>query len=150
MRRRAVVVVEPLAELREHRLGIAQIDVAEIIALEGPDEGFGEAVALRAVRRRRDGHQAELVRVEDRGRRGVLRVVVAEPLNRVRGFERGLAEARPQRAIHERADVGAGQRARRGHVGRHLAIVAVDREGDGEDLTAPAGNQEDIGAPPLV
>jgi hypothetical protein len=28
--------------------------------------------------------------------------------------------------------------------------VTVDREGHGEDLTAPAGNQKDIGAPALV
>jgi hypothetical protein len=37
-----------------------------------------------------------------------------------------------------------------GNEGRDLAIIAVDREGHGDDLAAPAGNQEDVRAPALV
>src|SRR2546430_3796657 len=44
--------------------------------------------------------QAELVRVQHRCRRRVLRAVVAEPLHGVRRFERRFPEARPQRAVH--------------------------------------------------
>src|SRR6266581_5184602 len=93
VRRQGVVVVEPATELREYRLRVAQLGVSEIVAFERPHKGFGQAVALGTVRRRRDGDQAELVRIEYRGCRGVLRAVVAEPLNRVRRLEGGLPEA---------------------------------------------------------
>ncbi len=33
---------------------------------------------------------------------------------------------------------------------RKIPIVAVNGEGHGEHLTAPAGNQEDVRAPPLI
>jgi hypothetical protein len=52
VRRLAVVVIDPLPKLREHRLAIAQLGVTEIIALERPYERLGQAVALGAVRRR--------------------------------------------------------------------------------------------------
>ena len=54
-----------------------------VVALERVHERFREAVALGAIRRRRDRQQAQLVGVEDRGRRRVLRAVVRKPLDRV-------------------------------------------------------------------
>ncbi len=36
MGRPRVVVLDPAAELREHRLGIAQVGPTEVIPLEGP------------------------------------------------------------------------------------------------------------------
>src|SRR5262249_39688063 len=42
----AVVVIDPLPKLREHRLGIAQLGVTEIIALERPYQRLRQAVAL--------------------------------------------------------------------------------------------------------
>jgi len=45
VRRQGVVVVEPAAELREHRLRITQLGVAEIVAFERPDKGFEAASA---------------------------------------------------------------------------------------------------------
>src|SRR2546425_7759124 len=40
MWRLAVVVIDPFPELREHRLSVAEIGVAEIIALKRPHEGL--------------------------------------------------------------------------------------------------------------
>ncbi len=45
MGRPSVVVLDPSAELGEHRLGVAQVGPTEVIPLEGPDEGLGQAVA---------------------------------------------------------------------------------------------------------
>jgi len=63
MRRLGVVVVEPATELGQGGLGIPQLGTVHVVAFERPDKRLGEAVALRAVRRRRYRHQAELVRV---------------------------------------------------------------------------------------
>ena len=76
MRRSAVVVVDPARELGQHGLGIAQLGPVDVVALEGMDEGLGEPVALRRVRRRRDRDEPQGMRVEDGGRRGVLRAIV--------------------------------------------------------------------------
>ena len=73
-----------------------------------------------------------------------------EPLDGVRRRRHRLAEARPERLVHERADVGPSQRPGRGGPREDLPIVAVDREGDREHLAAPAGDQEDVRAPALV
>lgn len=100
MRRQGVVALEPAAQLREHRLGIPQLGVGDVVALEGADKRLGEAVALRALGRRRHRHQAQLVGVQDRGGCRVLGTVVAEPLHGVRRVQRRLAEARPEHAVH--------------------------------------------------
>jgi hypothetical protein len=42
------------------------------------------------------------------------------------------------------------QGTRRGHPGEHLAVVAVDREGHGQDLPPPAEDREPVGASALV
>ena len=73
MRRLGVVVGDPATELSQDRLGIPQLGAVHVVALERPDERLGEAVAFRAVRRRRDRYQAKLVRIEHRRGRGVLR-----------------------------------------------------------------------------
>jgi hypothetical protein len=75
--------------------------------------------------------------LEDGGRRSGLRAIVGQPLHRVRRRGRRLAESRPEGAVHERPDIGAGQGARRGHPGRDLPIVAIDREEDRDDLPTP-------------
>jgi hypothetical protein len=90
------------------------------------------------------------VRVKHPRCRGVPRAVVREPLNRMWRLEYRLAEARPQRAVHQGADVGARQRPRGGDEGGNFPIVAVDGEGHGDDLAAPARNQKDIRAPALI
>jgi hypothetical protein len=68
----------------------------------------------------------------------------------MRRLERRLAEPRPQRAVHERPDIGAGQRPRRRHEGQNFAIVAINGEGHRDHLAAPTGNQEDVRAPALI
>jgi len=60
MRSPSVVVLEPAAELREHRLGVAELGPLDVIALERPDEGLGQAVALRAVGWGREGNQPQV------------------------------------------------------------------------------------------
>ena len=63
MRRLAVVVVEPVGELGEHALGVAQLVDVHVVAFERVHEAFGKPVALGAIGWRRDGHQAKLMRV---------------------------------------------------------------------------------------
>jgi len=85
--------------------------------------------------------------VEHRGRRGVLRAVVAEPLNRVGRRERGLAEARPQRAIHERADVRLELTDPGLHMTRALSdqLLVVDvRERTKGGLVATANREQSM------
>jgi hypothetical protein len=118
MRHLAVVVLDPLPELREHRLGVAEIGVTEVIALERPHEGFGQPVALRAVRRGRDRDQAELVGVEHRSGGGVLRAVVGEPLHRISGPRFESVTAHNQRRAlpeHRKRPLRFGQRRMCGH-----------------------------------
>src|SRR5712691_3926723 len=54
MRRLAVVVLDPVAELSQHGLGIPQRGAEDVVALEGVDEGLGEPVALWRIRWGRD------------------------------------------------------------------------------------------------
>src|SRR5206468_12561510 len=54
MGRLAVVVLEPLAELREDDLRIAELGAVDIVAFERVHERLGEAIALGAIRWRRD------------------------------------------------------------------------------------------------
>ncbi len=61
----------------------SELRAVHVVAFERPHEGLGQAIALRAVRWRRDRDQAQLVGVEDTGCRRVLERVVAEPLKRV-------------------------------------------------------------------
>jgi hypothetical protein len=107
MRRLAVVVVDPATEVGEHGLRVAQLVDVHVVAFERVHEAFGKPVALRAIRRPRDRHQAEFVRVEDRGRGCVLRAVVGELLEGVGRRRHRLAEARPERFVHERTNVPA-------------------------------------------
>ena len=88
--------------------------------------------------------------VEHRGRRGVLQAVVTEPLDRVRRRHHRLAEARPQRLVHERTNVAAVQRPGRRGPREDFPIVAIDREGHREHLPTPARDQEDVRAPALI
>ena len=112
MGRLGVVVIGPTARLRQDGLGITKLGTGHVVALEGPNKRLRQAVAPRAVRWRRDRDQTEFGALEDgRGRR-VLRPVVTAPLRRVRGLQRCLAKAGPERAIHQRSNVGAGQRRR--------------------------------------
>src|SRR5215471_3149039 len=48
-----------------------------------------------------------------------------EPLDRVRHFEHPFAEARPERLVHQRANIRARQWPGRGGPGEHLAVVTV-------------------------
>jgi hypothetical protein len=61
VRRLGVVVVEPATELGQDGLGIPQVSAVHVVALERPDEGLSQAVALGAVCRRRDRYQADLL-----------------------------------------------------------------------------------------
>jgi hypothetical protein len=85
MGRLAIVVVEPASELREDGFGIAELGPEDVVAFERVDEGLGEPIALGAIGRGGDGHEAEGVRVEHGGRRRVPGAVITEPLDRVRG-----------------------------------------------------------------
>src|SRR5467141_1189292 len=150
MGRLAVVVLEPAAELCKDEFRVAKLGAVHEVTFEGVYKGFGEAVALRAVGRRRDRHQPQLVSVEDRGRRCVLRAVVGQPLDGVRRNYRCLTEACPEGLVHERADVRPCEGPRRGRPREDLAVVTIDREGHRENFAAPAGDEEDVGAPALV
>jgi len=46
MRRLAVVVLDPVAELGEHALGIAHLVDAHVVALERVHEPLGEAISI--------------------------------------------------------------------------------------------------------
>ena len=96
MGRPGVVISHPLPELQEHRLGIPRIRTGDVIALQGLHERLGHSVALRAIGRGCDRHEAQLVRIEYARHRCVLRTVIAEPLHRMRCFERGLPESLPK------------------------------------------------------
>jgi len=56
-----IEVLERCRQLRKHRLCVAQVHAAEVVAPERVDETFRHAVALRAARRRGDGLQAQLL-----------------------------------------------------------------------------------------
>jgi len=91
----------------------SELGAEDIVAFERVHEGLGEPIALGAISRDGDRHEAERMRVERGSRRRVLGVVITEPLGRVRGDDGGLPEARPERSIHQGADGRPRQRPRR-------------------------------------
>ena len=76
-----VVVVEPSGDLPEHRSSVRQRVYASVVALEGFDEGFGDAVGLRALHRREAWHQAEGGGEVARLPGGVRTAIVGQPLD---------------------------------------------------------------------
>jgi glucose/arabinose dehydrogenase len=52
MGRLAVVILDPVAELSQHGLGIPQLGAEDVVAFEGVDKRLGEPVALRRIRLR--------------------------------------------------------------------------------------------------
>ena len=108
-------------------------------------------VSLAQMPRHADRHRHRFTSVDVGARCACGREIIEQP------FPAGLMIVdapmqipRPQRAIHQRAKIGTGERPRRCHECRDPAIVAIDGEGHGDDLAAPAGRQEDVRAPALV
>jgi len=60
MRVKLVVMVEPIRQSEHDRPGIWNGVRRDVVALEGPHEGFGHAVALRALNRGGERLQADI------------------------------------------------------------------------------------------
>ena len=77
-----VVVLEPFRQLRDDSSGIRTRRDSDVITLEGPDEGFGHAVGLGALDRRRQGLEPDLPCEGPRLTRKTTGAVVRQPFDR--------------------------------------------------------------------
>src|SRR5438128_2160256 len=75
-----VVVLDSELDLRQRRGGVQDRTHSDVVALQGFDEGFGHAVALRALDRGDAGLDIECQGTVDRLLGGKDRAVVGEPL----------------------------------------------------------------------
>lgn len=149
MRMVVVVVLEPSGDLAECLGGARQGVDADIVALEGLDEGLADAVALRAGDRSKIGHQAQLGGKAARRQGGVGRSVVGQELDPVRSPEvaKALLHGLQQHVAHVRSgDPGTGH----SFPGDDLAIVGIDDEGSPDHLATPAGELQAVRTPPQV
>lgn len=97
-----VVVVDPALDGGQGSRRIGDRVHADMVALEGPDEGFGHAVALGALDGREAGREAECRGSVERLGGGIDRAVVGESLDLVLGLEG--AEAALDAADHQVTD----------------------------------------------
>lgn len=87
MRMHSVVILHPEINLNKRRGGVRNRAYPDIVALEGFDEGFGHAVALRAFDRRETRLQVQCQSNLNGPVGGEDRAVVREPLHPVGGTE---------------------------------------------------------------
>ena len=136
----AEVAPEPIVHPGNHE--------RNIISLECIDEGLGHAVGLRRSHRRKARHKADRLGEGDRLVSTVTAAVVREPLRRVRGLLS--AKAHLDALEYQIADHLACDASGRGYPRDHFTIAGVERKGDTNALTVPAGNLEAIRRPSQV
>ena len=132
-----VVVVEPPGDLPKHCSSVRQWLYASVVALEGFDEGFSDAVRLRAVHRGEAWHQAEGGGEVERLPRGERTAIVGQPLDGMWRLDRDKAQLhrfKHQIAYRRAADAGAGHRM----PSKHFPVMGIDDEDDADDLSIPA------------
>jgi hypothetical protein len=143
-----VVVLEPPRKLRQDRLCIRAIVSVNIISLERFDEGLCHPVRLRRAYGREAGHGADRLGKRDRLVSAVTTAVIREPLHRMRGL---LAVITSLDALeHQISDHLAGYSASCHNPRHDLAITGVERKGDADSLTVPAGDLEAVRGPSEV
>ncbi len=144
-----VVILDPSGNLAERRFGVGHRVHAQIIPLEGLDEGLGHAVGLRAPDGREAGNEVE-GRCEGLGLSGDIgAAIVGKMLDRPwssDGPEAGLDGLQ-----HEIANIRpADPRAAESGEGEDLAVEGVDDEGHADDFAIPAGELQSVGTPAQV
>lgn len=144
-----IIVVEPDRELLDHRLRVGLGADAGIIALEGSDESFGHAVALRAFDRCGSWDEADVSRETSSVLCGVAAAVVSQPFDGVRQLV-DAPEAMLDGGDHEIADIAGRYAARRCDGPHGFPVAAIESEGDADVFAVVAGNFEPIGAPAAV
>jgi hypothetical protein len=145
VRRLGVVILDPGIDQRERGGRICDRADSDIIALEGFDERFSHAVAFRAFDRGEARHQVEGHGNVDCAVSGEDRAVIREPLHRV--WRADVAEPLFDAAHHHVADHLARDAGSRSDPADHLAVMAIEGEGDPYHLAIPAGELEAVGAP---
>jgi hypothetical protein len=144
-----VVVFEPGSQLLEDGDGVRPRVHADIVALEGFDEGLADTDALGAAARGEAGDKVQRGDEVHCLARGVGGAVVGEPLHRYQGadgVELALDAFQHHVADHLAADPGTGC----GDPGHDLAVVGVDGEGNANHLLVPAGDLEAVGRPATI
>lgn len=132
-----VVILEPPFDSRQNRAGIRQRVDPDIVAFEGFDEGFCDAVALRALDRSEAGREIKRDSHIDGVGRSVDRAIVRQPLHGFRGAE--CSKPRFDTLDHQIADHLAADTCRGGDPADGFAIMAIQHESDAHHLSVPAG-----------
>jgi len=140
-----IVVLHPAINEGEGSSGVRDRADANVIALEGLHESLGHAVTLRAFDRREARHQVERQGDLDSPMSREDRAVVGEPLQGMRCADS--AEALFDAADHHVADHLAGDAGGGGDPADHLAVMAIEGEGEAHDLTIPTGELQAIRTP---
>lgn len=121
----------------------------DVVALEGAHEGFGHAVALRALDRGGQRFQADLA-CEAAGRScDEAGAVIGQPFD---GLRQAVdpAEAVLDGSDHEVADILALDAFGGGDMAHGLPVAAIERKGDADLFAIVAADLEAIGAPAQV
>src|SRR5205807_2766498 len=140
-----VVVLHPAVDESEGGSGVWDQAYANVVALQGFDEGLGHTVALRAFDRGEARYQIQRQGDLNRPVGGEDRPVVGQPLHGMRRADR--TEAPLDAVDHHVADHLAGNAGRCGDPTDDLAVMAIEGEGEAHDLAVPAGKLEAIRAP---
>src|SRR6266702_1253544 len=143
-----VVVLHPAIDESKSRSGIRDWADPDIVALEGLHESLGHAVALRAFDRGEARDQVERHGDLDGFMRGEDRVIVGKPLYGMRRVDR--AEVPLDAVDHHVADHLAGDAGGGCDPGDRFAIMAIEGEGNADDLAVPAGELQHIRAPAAI
>src|SRR5688572_28880094 len=81
-----IVMSEPRIELAQYAIRVRLRADPRVIALDGLDKGFGHAILLRALDRRRARYQPNVASQGTRLSGGVGRAVIRQPLDRLLQF----------------------------------------------------------------
>ena len=143
MRVKLVVVVEPFRQGEHDGFGIGDGIHRDVIALEGPHEGFGHAVALRALDRGRERLQANIARKAAGRTCDEAGAVIGQPFDGLRQAV-DLAEAVLDGGDHQVADIFALDALGGGDMAHGFTIAAVEREGDADLFAIVAADLEAV------
>ena len=148
MRVNGVVVLHPAIDESESCGGIRNRTDPDIVSLEGLHEGLGHAIAFGTFHWREARLEVESHRDLKGAAGGEDRAVVCQPLHLLRCSD--VAKPPFDALNHHVPDHLAGNPGRGCHPADDFAIMAVQREGDPDNLAAPTGELQDIRTPSLI
>jgi len=122
---------------------------ADIVTLDGADEGFGHSIALWTFDRRGSRFEADVASEAGCLAGEVTAAIVGQPLDGDRQAT-DRAEAMLDGSEHQITNVLAADAAGGGEEAHGLTITAIEREGDPHPFTVVAADLKAVGAPAAV